>query len=229
MKLPRHVAIILDGNGRWAKAKGMPRSFGHQEGLKALVELIKYTNSIGLEELSVFGFSTENWNRPKSEVNYIMGLVEKGYKNYQEKIKTMDLKIKIVGELEMLKPNLQKIANELEEATKDNKGMTLNVCFSYGGKQELVRAFKKLEGQEITIEKIQNNLDIKTDVDLLIRTGGNQRISNFLIWQLAYAELYFTEVYFPDFKKGDFDQAIEYYNKQERRFGGLKWARKLKT
>lgn len=222
MKLPRHVAIILDGNGRWAKAKGMPRSFGHQEGLKALVELIKYTNSIGLEELSVFGFSTENWNRPKSEVNYIMGLVEKGYKNYQEKIKTMDLKIKIVGELEMLKPNLQKIANELEEATKDNKGMTLNVCFSYGGKQELVRAFKKLEGQEITIEKIQNNLDIKTDVDLLIRTGGNQRISNFLIWQLAYAELYFTEVYFPDFKKGDFDQAIEYYNKQERRFGGLK-------
>ena len=100
--------------------------------------------------------------------------------------------------------------------------MTLNVCFSYGGKQELVRAFKKLEGQEITIEKIQNNLDIKTDVDLLIRTGGNQRISNFLIWQLAYAELYFTEVYFPDFKKEDFDQAIEYYNKQERRFGGLK-------
>jgi len=229
MKLPRHVAIILDGNGRWAKAKGMPRSFGHQEGLKALVELIKYTNSIGLEELSVFGFSTENWNRPRTEINYIMGLVEKGYKNYQEKIKTMDLKIKIVGELEMLKPNLQKIANELEEATKDNKGMTLNVCFSYGGKQELVRAFKKLEGQEITIEKIQNNLDIKTDVDLLIRTGGNQRISNFLIWQLAYAELYFTEVYFPDFKKGDFDQAIEYYNKQERRFGGLKWARKLKT
>lgn len=222
MKLPRHVAIILDGNGRWAKAKGMPRSFGHQEGLKALVELIKYTNSIGLEELSVFGFSTENWNRPKTEINYIMGLVEKGYKNYQEKIKTMDLKIKIVGELEMLKPNLQKIANELEEATKDNKGMTLNVCFSYGGKQELVRAFKKLEGQEITIEKIQNNLDIKTDVDLLIRTGGNQRISNFLIWQLAYAELYFTEVYFPDFKKEDFDQAIEYYNKQERRFGGLK-------
>ena len=222
MKLPRHVAIILDGNGRWAKAKGMPRSFGHQEGLKALVELIKYTNSIGLEELSVFGFSTENWNRPRTEINYIMGLVEKGYKNYQEKIKTMDLKIKIVGELEMLKPNLQKIANELEEATKDNKGMILNVCFSYGGKQELVRAFKKLEGQEITIEKIQNNLDIKTDVDLLIRTGGNQRISNFLIWQLAYAELYFTEVYFPDFKKEDFDQAIEYYNKQERRFGGLK-------
>ena len=221
MKLPRHVAIILDGNGRWAKAKGLPRSFGHQEGLKALVELIKYTNSIGLEELSVFGFSTENWNRPKTEINYIMGLVEKGYKNYQEKIKAMDLKIKVVGELEMLTPNLQKIANELEEATKDNKGMILNVCFSYGGKQELVRAFKKLEGQEITIEKIQNNLDIKTDVDLLIRTGGNQRISNFLIWQLAYAELYFTEVYFPDFKKGDFDQAIEYYNKQERRFGGL--------
>lgn len=222
MKLPRHVAIILDGNGRWAKAKGMPRSFGHQEGLKALVELIKYTNSIGLEELSVFGFSTENWNRPRTEINYIMGLVEKGYKKYQEKIKSMDLKIKVVGELEMLKPSLQKIAIEVEEATKDNKGMTLNICFSYGGKQELVRTLKKLEGQEITIEKIQNNLDIKTDVDLLIRTGGNQRISNFLIWQLAYAELYFTEVYFPDFKKEDFDQAIEYYNKQERRFGGLK-------
>lgn len=222
MKLPKHVAIILDGNGRWAKAKGMPRSFGHQEGLKALVELIKYTNSIGLEELSVFGFSTENWNRPRTEINYIMGLVEKGYKKYQEKIKSMDLKIKVVGELEMLKPSLQKIAIEVEEATKDNKGMTLNICFSYGGKQELVRTLKKLEGQEITIEKIQNNLDIKTDVDLLIRTGGNQRISNFLIWQLAYAELYFTEVYFPDFKKEDFDQAIEYYNKQERRFGGLK-------
>lgn len=222
MKLPKHVAIILDGNGRWAKAKGLPRSFGHQEGLKALVELIKYTNLIGLEELSVFGFSTENWNRPKTEVNYIMELVEKGYKKYQEKIKSMDLKIKVVGELEMLKPSLQKIAIEVEEATKDNKGMTLNICFSYGGKQELVRTFKKLEGQEITIEKIQNNLDIKTDVDLLIRTGGNQRISNFLIWQLAYAELYFTEVYFPDFKKEDFDQAIEYYNKQERRFGGLK-------
>lgn len=222
MKLPKHVAIILDGNGRWAKAKGLPRSFGHQEGLKALVELIKYTNLIGLEELSVFGFSTENWNRPKTEVNYIMELVEKGYKKYQEKIKSMDLKIKVVGELEMLKPSLQKIAIEVEEATKDNKGMTLNICFSYGGKQELVRTLKKLEGQEITIEKIQNNLDIKTDVDLLIRTGGNQRISNFLIWQLAYAELYFTEVYFPDFKKEDFDQAIEYYNKQERRFGGLK-------
>lgn len=222
MKLPKHVAIILDGNGRWAQEKGLSRSQGHQEGVKALVELIKYTNSIRLEELSVFAFSTENWSRPKTEVDYLMGLVEKGYKKYQKEIKDLGVKIKVVGEREMLKPEIQKIAQEVEDATKDNKGMNLNVCFSYGGKQELVRTFKKLEGKEITIKEIQNNLDINNDVDLLIRTGGNQRISNFLIWQLAYAELYFTDVYFPDFKKEDFDQAVLYYNNQERRFGGLK-------
>lgn len=222
MKLPKHVAIILDGNGRWAQEKGLSRSQGHQEGVKALVELIKYTNSIRLEELSVFAFSTENWSRPKTEVDYLMGLVEKGYKKYQKEIKDLGVKIKVVGEREMLKPEIQKIAQEVEDATKDNKGMNLNVCFSYGGKQELVRTFKKLEGKEITIKEIQDNLDINKDVDLLIRTGGNQRISNFLIWQLAYAELYFTDVYFPDFKKEDFDQAVLYYNNQERRFGGLK-------
>ncbi|HHU20906.1 MAG TPA: di-trans,poly-cis-decaprenylcistransferase [Acholeplasma sp.] len=222
MKLPKHVAIILDGNGRWAQEKGLSRSQGHQEGVKALVELIKYTNSIRLEELSVFAFSTENWSRPKTEVDYLMGLVEKGYKKYQKEIKDLGVKIKVVGEREMLKPEIQKIAQEVEDATKSNKGMNLNVCFSYGGKQELVRTFKKLEGKEITIKEIQNNLDINNDVDLLIRTGGNQRISNFLIWQLAYAELYFTDVYFPDFKKEDFDQAVLYYNNQERRFGGLK-------
>ena len=228
MKLPKHVAIILDGNGRWAQEKGLSRSQGHQEGVKALVELIKYTNSIRLEELSVFAFSTENWSRPKTEVDYLMGLVEKGYKKYQKEIKDLGVKIKVVGEREMLKPEIQKIAQEVEDATKSNKGMNLNVCFSYGGKQELVRTFKKLEGKEITIKEIQNNLDINNDVDLLIRTGGNQRISNFLIWQLAYAELYFTDVYFPDFKKEDFDQAVLYYNNQERRFGGLKWIRNLK-
>lgn len=222
MKLPKHVAIILDGNGRWAQEKGLSRSQGHQEGVKALVELIKYTNSIRLEELSVFAFSTENWSRPKTEVDYLMGLVEKGYKKYQKEIKDLGVKIKVVGEREMLKPEIQKIAQEVEDATKSNKGMNLNICFSYGGKQELVRTFKKLEGKEITIKEIQNNLDINKDVDLLIRTGGNQRISNFLIWQLAYAELYFTDVYFPDFKKEDFDQAVLYYNNQERRFGGLK-------
>lgn len=222
MKLPKHVAIILDGNGRWAQEKGLSRSQGHQEGVKALVELIKYTNSIRLEELSVFAFSTENWSRPKTEVDYLMDLVEKGYKKYQKEIKDLGVKIKVVGEREMLKPEIQKIAQEVEDATKSNKGMNLNVCFSYGGKQELVRTFKKLEGKEITIKEIQNNLDINNDVDLLIRTGGNQRISNFLIWQLAYAELYFTDVYFPDFKKEDFDQAVLYYNNQERRFGGLK-------
>lgn len=222
MKLPKHVAIILDGNGRWAQEKGLSRSQGHQEGVKALVELIKYTNSIRLEELSVFAFSTENWSRPKTEVDYLMGLVEKGYKKYQKEIKDLGVKIKVVGEREMLKPEIQKIAQEVEDATKSNKGMNLNICFSYGGKQELVRTFKKLEGKEITIKEIQDNLDINKDVDLLIRTGGNQRISNFLIWQLAYAELYFTDVYFPDFKKEDFDQAVLYYNNQERRFGGLK-------
>lgn len=222
MKLPKHVAIILDGNGRWAQEKGLSRSQGHQEGVKALVELIKYTNSIRLEELSVFAFSTENWSRPKTEVDYLMGLVEKGYKKYQKEIKDLGVKIKVVGEREMLKPEIQKIAQKVEDATKSNKGMNLNICFSYGGKQELVRTFKKLEGKEITIKEIQDNLDINKDVDLLIRTGGNQRISNFLIWQLAYAELYFTDVYFPDFKKEDFDQAVLYYNNQERRFGGLK-------
>ena len=219
--LPNHVAIILDGNGRWAKKRLMPRTFGHKAGSDNLVELAKYCNRIGLKNLTVFCFSTENWSRPSDEVKFLMALL----KDVFERIfKKMDegIKIKVVGEKENLSQDILDIIEKVENKTKDNTGLNLNIAFNYGSRDEIIHAVKEMveNKEEITKENLSKHLYVG-DVDLLIRTSGEERISNFLLWQISYSELYFTDVYFPDFDSKEFDKAIEAYNKRNRRFGGL--------
>ena len=219
--LPNHVAIILDGNGRWAKKRLMPRTFGHKAGSDNLVELAKYCNRIGLKNLTVFCFSTENWSRPSDEVKFLMALL----KDVFERIfKKMDegIKIKVVGEKENLSQDILDIIEKVENKTKDNTGLNLNIAFNYGSRDEIIHAVKEMveNKEEITKENLSKHLYVG-DVDLLIRTSGEERISNFLLWQISYSELYFTDVYWPDFNAKEFDKAIEAYNKRNRRFGGL--------
>ncbi|MBP5408384.1 MAG: di-trans,poly-cis-decaprenylcistransferase [Bacilli bacterium] len=219
--LPNHVAIILDGNGRWAKKRLMPRTFGHKVGSDNLVELAKYCNRIGLKNLTVFCFSTENWSRPSDEVKFLMALL----KDVFERIfKKMDegIKIKVVGEKENLSQDILDIIEKVENKTKDNTGLNLNIAFNYGSRDEIIHAVKEMveNKEEITKENLSKHLYVG-DVDLLIRTSGEERISNFLLWQISYSELYFTDVYWPDFNSKEFDKAIEAYNKRNRRFGGL--------
>ena len=219
--LPNHVAIILDGNGRWAKKRLMPRTFGHKAGSDNLVELAKYCNRIGLKNLTVFCFSTENWSRPSDEVKFLMALL----KDVFERIfKKMDegIKIKVVGEKENLSQDILEIIEKVENKTKDNTGLNLNIAFNYGSRDEIIHAVKEMveNKEEITKENLSKHLYVG-DVDLLIRTSGEERISNFLLWQISYSELYFTDVYWPDFNAKEFDKAIEAYNKRNRRFGGL--------
>ncbi len=219
--LPNHVAIILDGNGRWAKKRLMPRTFGHKAGSDNLVELAKYCNRIGLKNLTVFCFSTENWSRPSDEVKFLMALL----KDVFERIfKKMDegIKIKVVGEKENLSQDILDIVEKVENKTKDNTGLNLNIAFNYGSRDEIIHAVKEMveNKEEITKQNLSKHLYVG-DVDLLIRTSGEERISNFLLWQISYSELYFTDVYWPDFNSKEFDKAIEAYNKRNRRFGGL--------
>ncbi len=217
--LPTHVAIILDGNGRWAKSRGLPRSFGHYQGGMNLVSVANHANDLGIKQLSVYAFSTENWNRPEDEVNYLMTKPIEMIEKNLEKLEKSSIKILIKGRKDRLSEALLNMFNKVEDVTKDHQGLTLNICFDYGSYNELLTAFSKVK--EFSEAAVNEQLMIKEKVDLLIRTGGEYRLSNFLLWQAAYAELYFTKKYWPQFSKREFIKALIHYSKRNRRFGGI--------
>lgn len=228
IKIPNHVAIIVDGNGRWAKERNLKRSKGHDEGYKNLKKLGKYIFSKNIKILSVYLFSTENFKRDKEEVNHLMNLFLNMFKNDINFFIKNNIKIIISGKNDNLSPKIIKAKDEMVEKTKTNSGGILNICFNYGGRNEIIDATKKIIEDKVPKEEITEELFQKylyqdlPDVDLLIRTSGELRLSNFLPWQLSYAEFYFPKTYFPDFHENDFDQAILEYTKRDRRFGGIK-------
>lgn len=227
---PKHVAIIMDGNGRWAKDKGLPREFGHQNGVNSVKSIVQEAYKSGIEYLTLYAFSIENWDRPSDEVSSLMSLLVSTLRDEFDEIFDKDIKLNAVGEINSLP---KEVVSELEfiiNKTKNNRKMNLTLALSYGGKQEIFNAVKmiadKVKNNLIELNNfddsiINSHLYTKNlpDVDLLIRTSGEQRISNFLLWQIAYAELYFTDVYWPDFSKDDFNLALENYKSRERRFG----------
>lgn len=233
LKMPRHVAIILDGNGRWAKAKGMPRNYGHAEGAKTVETICEEAYRMGIQYLTVYAFSTENWNRPKEEVDALMKLLRNYMKNCLKTAEKNRMCVRIIGDVSKLDEDLQVKIAELEEATKDNDGLHFQVAINYGGRDEIARASRKiaarieageLRAEDVTQELLDECLDTAglPDPDLLIRTCNEQRISNFLLWQLAYTEFYFTPVAWPDFTKDELLKAVEAYNHRDRKYGGLK-------
>lgn len=233
LNIPNHVAIILDGNGRWAKAKGMPRNYGHIQGAKTVEEICEAAYNMGIQYLTVYAFSTENWNRPKDEVDALMKLLRNYMKNCLKTASKNNMCVRIIGKKSRLDDDIRKSIEQLEEATKNNTGLHFSIAINYGGRDELVRAARKvaekaakgeLKPEEITEDIVESNLDTAglPDPDLLIRTCNEQRISNFLLWQLAYTEFYFTPVPWPDFSKEELVKAVEAYNHRDRRFGLLK-------
>ena len=223
-KLPNHVAIIMDGNGRWAKKRGLPRIKGHERGIKSVLSVIEIAKHIGIKYLTLYTFSKENWKRPKSEISHLTNLLKKYLKENQEKFKDDDVKFNTIGDIEDFDEELQELIKRTMKNTKNHKGMKLTLALSYGGRQEILKAVKKIveagvKPDEISEKKFRAYLSNVPDVDLLIRTSGELRISNYLLWQISYAELYFTKVLWPDFKKAEFLKAIIDYQKRERRFG----------
>lgn len=233
MNIPQHVAIILDGNGRWAKAKGMPRNYGHAQGSKNVEKICEEAWRMGIKYLTVYAFSTENWNRPKEEVDALMKLLRNYMKTCLKTAAKNDMKVRVIGDITRLDEDIQKRILELEEATKDNGGLNFQIAINYGSRDEITRAVRALakdvkegklmpeEVDETCIERYLDTHDIP-DPDLLIRTSGEQRLSNYLLWQLAYTEFYFTDVPWPDFSKQELEKAIEQYNHRDRRYGGVK-------
>ena len=233
MNIPQHVAIILDGNGRWAKAKGMPRNYGHAQGSKNVEKICEEAWRMGIKYLTVYAFSTENWNRPKEEVNALMKLLRNYMKTCLKTAAKNDMKVRVIGDITKLDEDIQKRILELEEATKNNGGLNFQIAINYGSRDEITRAVRTLaedvkegklmpeEMNEACIERYLDTHDIP-DPDLLIRTSGEQRLSNYLLWQLAYTEFYFTDVPWPDFSKQELEKAIEQYNRRDRRYGGVK-------
>lgn len=237
MNVPQHVAIILDGNGRWAKKKGMPRNYGHAQGSKTVERICEDAYNMGIKYLTVYAFSTENWNRPKSEVDALMKLLRNYMKTCLKTAAKHNMRVRVIGDKKALDNDIKNRIAELEEATKDNDGLQFQIALNYGSRDEMIRAMRKLcadckEGK-VDIEEIDEALfeqyldthDIP-DPDLLIRTSGEQRLSNYLLWQLAYSEFYFTDVLWPDFSKEELVKAVEQYNSRERRFGGVKEEKK---
>lgn len=233
MQLPEHIAIILDGNGRWAKAKGLPRSYGHVVGCDNLEKMCTLINDIGVKYLTVYAFSTENWKRSMDEVGVLMNLFRRYLKRLIKKSIKDQIRIKVIGSREGLAPDILKIIEELEGISKDFKGMSFQIALNYGSRDEMIRGIRrissdvkegKLSEKDITEDLFHNYLDTNDipDPDLLIRTSGEQRLSNFLLWQLAYSEMYFTETAWPDFKEPELLKAIEIYNDRDRRFGSVK-------
>jgi undecaprenyl diphosphate synthase len=231
-KLPNHVAIIMDGNGRWAKQKGMARVFGHKNGVKAVTETVETAAELGIKVLTLYAFSTENWKRPKKEIDVLMSLLVSSLKDELATLQKNNIKLQSIGQIENLPKKAQKELNEVIKLTKNNSALVLNLALSYGSREEIVKAIRKISkkvvNKELSIEEIDekiinNHLYTFTlpDVDFLIRTSGEKRISNFLLWQIAYAELYFTDVLWPDFRKEDFFKAILDYQHRERRFGKI--------
>ncbi|MCF2553813.1 isoprenyl transferase [Faecalicatena contorta] len=233
MNVPQHVAIILDGNGRWAKSKGMPRNYGHAQGSKNVERICEDAYRMGIKYLTVYAFSTENWNRPKDEVDALMKLLRNYMKTCLKTAEKNDMKIRVIGDTTRLDEDIRSRIVELEEATKNNGGLNFQIAINYGSRDEITRAVRRLsrdckDGKvdpdtidEKTIESYLDTHDIP-DPDLLIRTSGEQRLSNYLLWQLAYTEFYFTDVPWPDFTKEELVKAIEQYNARDRRYGGIK-------
>ena len=232
LKIPNHVAIILDGNGRWAKSKGMPRNYGHVQGAKTVEVICEEAYRMGIQYLTVYAFSTENWNRPQDEVDALMKLLRNYMKTCLTTAKKNRMCVRVIGDKTRLDEDIRSRIAELEESTKDNDGLHFQIALNYGGRDEIVRAVKKLakeaaEGtlkpSDISEQMISDTLDTAgiPEPDLLIRTCNEQRISNFLLWQSAYAEYYFTDVLWPDFTPEELEKAIAAFNKRNRRFGGV--------
>ena len=228
--IPKHVAVIMDGNGRWAKGKGMNRIFGHKNALTAVRETIEAAAELGTEAITLYAFSTENWNRPKIEVNALMSLLISSLNKESVTFKENDVRVNAIGNIKSLPVSAQKTLNEVIKETQNNKKIVLTLALSYGAREEIINTIKniskKVVNNDLSIEEIDEkiiNNHLYTfnlpDVDLMIRTSGEQRISNFLLWQMAYAELYFTNILWPDFRKEHFYDAIIEYQNRERRFG----------
>ena len=233
LKIPQHVAIILDGNGRWAKKRFLPRNAGHAQGSKTVEKMCEEWDRACIKYLTVYAFSTENWKRPKKEVNALMDLLRKYLKDCVKRSMKNNMKVTVIGDIAPLDDDLKQRIAELEEASKENTGLHFQVALNYGSRDEITRAVQKIcrevkEGalsvQNVDENCISNHLDTcgVPDPDLLIRTSGEQRLSNFLLWQLGYTEFYFTDILWPDFDRKELMKAIEFYNSRERRFGGVR-------
>ncbi len=229
MKVPQHVAIILDGNGRWAKAKGMPRNYGHVQGAKNVERICEDAWNMGIKYLTVYAFSTENWKRSKDEVDALMTLLRNYMKTCVKTAKKNHMRVRVIGDKTGLAPDIQASIANLEKESADQDGLNFTIAINYGSRDEIRRAVQKIvkEGipwEEITEDVISDHLDTAgiPDPDLLIRTSGELRLSNYLMWQLAYTEFYFTDVPWPDFSKEELKKAIEKYNSRDRRYGGVK-------
>ena len=233
MKIPQHIAIILDGNGRWAKAKGMPRNYGHTVGAKNVETVCQAAHELGIRYVTMYAFSTENWNRPGRRSRGLMKLLESYLKNCIRTADKNNMRVRVIGDKRKLSERFQKQIVALEEASAKNDGLNLQIAINYGSRDEMIRAVRRLcedvrqgkrEPQELSMRRLFEGILIRRgipDPDLLIRTSGEQRLSNYLLWQLAYSEFYFTDVPWPDFRKGELVRAIEAYNKRDRRYGGL--------
>jgi undecaprenyl diphosphate synthase len=230
--VPRHVAIIMDGNGRWAAARGLPRVEGHRRGVDALRKTVRAAGDMGIACLTLFSFSSENWQRPPSEVRDLMGLLRRFIRNDLAELHSSNVRVRVIGERADLDPSIRRLLEEAEDLTVNNDGLILVVAFNYGARDEIARAVRRiaedvangsLKPEAVTAELIGSRLDAPdlSDPDLIIRTSGEQRLSNFLLWQAAYSELVFTPVYWPDFDRSTLEQAIDEFRRRERRFGGL--------
>jgi undecaprenyl diphosphate synthase len=229
---PRHVAIIMDGNGRWAAARGLPRVEGHRRGVEALRKTVRAANELGISFLTIFSFSSENWSRPPSEIRDLLGLLRRFIRNDLVDLHKSNVRVRVIGERDDLDPDIRRLLQEAEDLTRGNDGFTLVVAFNYGARQEIARAARRLvtevaEGRlaasAITPELLSRHLDAPDipDPDVIIRTSGEQRLSNFLLWQSAYSELVFVPINWPDFDRSALEGAIAEYRRRERRFGGL--------
>ena len=225
-RISRHIAIVMDGNGRWATAKGLPRGAGHRAGVNALRDIIRFTSDIGVESLTIYAFSTENRKRPKEEIGILCGLLIEYFNREIDELHANGVRIKSIGDLSWFPTAVQDTVRAAEQKTANNPGLKLNIALNYGGRAELVRAMKLAFSENANADEDAISQHLYTadsgDVDLLIRTGGDERVSNFLLWQIAYAELYFTDVKWPDFTRDELIKALQAFAGRERRFGGLK-------
>lgn len=233
MNMPNHVAIILDGNGRWAKSKGMPRNYGHVQGAKTVETICEEAYRMGIRYLTVYAFSTENWNRPQEEVDALMKLLRNYMKTCLKTAAKNNMCVRVIGDKTGLDDDIRSRIEQLEQATKENTGLHFQIALNYGGRDEIVRAVRKLmekaadgalKPEDVTEELVDNSLDTAglPEPDLLIRTCNEQRISNFLLWQCAYTEFYFTPVAWPDFTKEELVKAVEAYNQRDRKYGKVR-------
>lgn len=233
LKIPNHVAIILDGNGRWAKKRLMPRNYGHMQGAKTVEQICEDADSIGIKYLTVYAFSTENWNRSQDEVDALMKLLRNYLKDCIKRADNNNMRVRVIGEKSRLNDDIRSKIEELEECSKNNTGLNFTIALNYGSRDEIARAVKKMAkdvedgkigSDDVDESLISEYLDTKgiPDPDLLIRTSGEERLSNFLLWQLAYTEFYFTDVLWPDFNKNELVKAVEKYSSRDRRFGKVK-------